>query len=436
MPASRPAFGARTAPRRQVCPEDLPPVTLLRRAFPTLLVLGGAALAATALTIMPTGQREDVPTSATPAQAAPAPLPDDTLVPERWSAWLRPGIWETPVVHGESLFFFRPEGQERARAGLAFPANEVLRVWRPASGTVYQEGSDYVLSEDRRSLILPLDSSIRFREEADLTPPVGTPHSIAFWREDESRALLFGEGDFFHNQQLAVSYVPVAATGADALPVPPRQGHLLPKTRARLESGEPLKVLMLGDSIAQGANASSLVGAPPNQPMYVDLFAEALREEYGAEVIARNFSEGSRLSDWGAEKARELASLRPDLLLIAFGMNDGSTRIEQEPFTENLRSIIATFRGENPDLEVIVVAGMTPNPELSNAHLEFHRSYRTAAFDVAGPGVAAADVTSLWDALAERKTFWALTGNGVNHPNDFGHRLYAQVLLEALTLPE
>ena len=32
-----------------------------------------------------------------------------------------------------------------------------------------------------------------------------------------------------------------------------------------------------------------------------------------------------------------------------------------------------------------------------------------------------ADMTSIWEALLKRKTFYDLTGNGVNHPNDFGH---------------
>ena len=40
-----------------------------------------------------------------------------------------------------------------------------------------------------------------------------------------------------------------------------------------------------------------------------------------------------------------------------------------------------------------------------------------------------ADVTSVWLELAKRKPYWDYTGNGLNHPNDFGHRLYAQVIL-------
>ena len=30
--------------------------------------------------------------------------------------------------------------------------------------------------------------------------------------------------------------------------------------------------------------------------------------------------------------------------------------------------------------------------------------------------------------MLKHKQYWDLTGNGVNHPNDFGHRIYAQVL--------
>ncbi|MEI7733536.1 MAG: hypothetical protein WCO56_28460 [Verrucomicrobiota bacterium] len=41
-------------------------------------------------------------------------------------------------------------------------------------------------------------------------------------------------------------------------------------------------------------------------------------------------------------------------------------------------------------------------------------------------------MTTLWSQMMERKRYHDLTGNGVNHPNDFGHRLYAQVLLGLL----
>ena len=32
----------------------------------------------------------------------------------------------------------------------------------------------------------------------------------------------------------------------------------------------------------------------------------------------------------------------------------------------------------------------------------------------------------------ERKSFYDMSGNGVNHPNDYGHRIYATVILDML----
>jgi hypothetical protein len=49
--------------------------------------------------------------------------------------------------------------------------------------------------------------------------------------------------------------------------------------------------------------------------------------------------------------------------------------------------------------------------------------------------VALADLTSIWIEFLTKKLDWDLTGNGVNHPNDFGHRVYAQVL-GAVIAPE
>jgi acyl-CoA thioesterase-1 len=43
--------------------------------------------------------------------------------------------------------------------------------------------------------------------------------------------------------------------------------------------------------------------------------------------------------------------------------------------------------------------------------------------------------TSVWEEFLKRKKDADLTGNGVNHPNDFGHRVYAQVIAALLLDP-
>jgi hypothetical protein len=49
--------------------------------------------------------------------------------------------------------------------------------------------------------------------------------------------------------------------------------------------------------------------------------------------------------------------------------------------------------------------------------------------------VALADLTGVWTEFLKLKKDWDQTGNGVNHPNDFGHRVYAQVLSRLLIPP-
>mgnify|MGYP003341753948 CR=1 FL=1 len=45
---------------------------------------------------------------------------------------------------------------------------------------------------------------------------------------------------------------------------------------------------------------------------------------------------------------------------------------------------------------------------------------------------AYADVFSNWVSLCERKKPEDILGNNINHPNDFGHRVYAQVITTLL----
>jgi hypothetical protein len=75
---------------------------------------------------------------------------------------------------------------------------------------------------------------------------------------------------------------------------------------------------------------------------------------------------------------------------------------------------------------------MTGNPDWSYAAPELYPKYRDALVRIETTGVAVADVTALWMAVVSKKSFMDITGNGVNHPNDYGHRLYAMVLAATL----
>jgi acyl-CoA thioesterase I len=129
-----------------------------------------------------------------------------------------------------------------------------------------------------------------------------------------------------------------------------------------------------------------------------------------------------------------LLATKPDLVLIAYGMNDVGGR-DPKAFRANIEAMLQRIREANPATEVILIAPMTGNPDWAVTPPEMFPMYRDSLASLEGPGVVLADLTSIWLRLMERKRHLDLTGNGVNHPNDYGHRVYAQAILALLVDP-
>lgn len=354
------------------------------------------------------------------------------LCPTAHAEWPLEPIWSTRKMESESLFFIRYADGDAPRASLLFQPEGLIQLIHPASGTVMVEGEDYVVDMATGVVSLTPESRIVFRDVAELSPMPGEPNSILA-HVDGIHHIFFSEGHFFHDQQYEISYYHEAGDwesmgGWTAEPAE----DLLPKTAGLLTSGQGLKLTLLGDSISYGANSTALTGAPPYMPNYGSLVAEGLRERYDCEVLFSNPSVGGMTSTWGSEVAPTIAAETPDLVVIAFGMNDCSARMPVGDYIQNIQSIMTSFRATNPDVEFVIVASMLANPEWTGTDQPLHLTYRDQLQTLVAPGVALLDMTSTWQTLFTRKTLWDLTGNGVNHPNDFGHRLYAQGLLELL----
>ena len=105
---------------------------------------------------------------------------------------------------------------------------------------------------------------------------------------------------------------------------------------------------------------------------------------------------------------------------------------EGRDFARNVSGIIEAVRATSPLAEFVVVSPMLPIAEPDDHALVRFPAYRDALLALCDDGVVLADLTTLWTDLLGRKRGYDLTGNGLNHPNDFGHRLYAQVILSLL----
>jgi hypothetical protein len=94
--------------------------------------------------------------------------------------------------------------------------------------------------------------------------------------------------------------------------------------------------------------------------------------------------------------------------------------------------MITRIKAARPDTEIILVATMLGNDQWQHTPREMFPKYREALVSLCGDGVALADMTSIWTEMLKRKRDCDLTGNGVNHPSDFGHRVYASAILSLL----
>ncbi len=341
-----------------------------------------------------------------------------------------PPFWRSTTMVEESVLFVPPSPGHPAQAQLMFTPVDVPQLKSCTGEMTYEPGKDYLWSPGSRCLTQTAQSRISLLTDADLYPPRGSQkHGTC---RDRNADLLFAETTEFHRVQTAVTYShQLDGWQASWTPSP---AYGLPRLSKRLQAGDPVRIVLLGDSISVGSNASGRYGVPPGNPGYGPLVAGAIERRFSSPVTFANLSVGGKDSGWGVEQMDAAVAAEPDLLIIAFGMNDASAKMPPDQFAANISRQIEILSEKRPDAECLLVAGMTGNPQWTGTQSELYPLYRDQLSQLQRPGVALADVLSVWEALISRKKYLDLTGNGLNHPNDFGHRVYAMVLLSVLHL--
>uniref|UniRef100_A0A7C2K0N1 SGNH/GDSL hydrolase family protein n=1 Tax=Schlesneria paludicola TaxID=360056 RepID=A0A7C2K0N1_9PLAN len=340
---------------------------------------------------------------------------------------LRP-FWRGDVVEGESVLFIRDAQTGEARASVLFPIQEVLAVRNSAGDVIYENGKDFLWKPASREIVLPAGSRIPSRTVQELRRPAKS-QKYELTHRDGNGEILFGGQLEYAEMQTCITYRHAPAPWT--APVPKFDPRQLPRSTARLVNRQSLSMVTLGDSISAGANASALYDAPPYQPAYPELVRRHLAEQFRVQVTMQNLSVGGTDTAWGLTQIDKVVAAQPQLVILAFGMNDAAGRTP-ESYLENTKDMIARIRERLPECEFILVAPMLGNRGWVRLRHEAFPQYRDALKSVVEPGIALADLTSIWTEFLERKQDWDQTGNGVNHPNDFGHRVYAQVLTTLL----
>ncbi|RYD38855.1 MAG: SGNH/GDSL hydrolase family protein [Verrucomicrobiaceae bacterium] len=226
-------------------------------------------------------------------------------------------------------------------------------------------------------------------------------------------------------------------------PAAPVHPEGIAKSAAKLRNGEPVRIAFMGDSVTLGAEATAwtLNLWTEKNLTYASRVVTGLRKTFpSAKIEPIQAVQGGTTSKVAPQFFDEkVAPQKPDLLLIAFGLNDanstigGKPRVSVEEYKEGLRGVIGKARAAGT--EVMLVTPMQPSPFLKSGIAARILDYRDAMLALAGEEkVACADVYADWLHQADRGIPpFSQLHNWINHPGNQGHGVYADTILRFFT---
>ncbi|MBN2160774.1 MAG: hypothetical protein JW807_15405 [Spirochaetes bacterium] len=196
---------------------------------------------------------------------------------------------------------------------------------------------------------------------------------------------------------------------------------ILQKTKQRLASGEPLRLVALGDSLTQGWMV---------RKGYVDFLAEMITRHYPkSDVTIMNRGIPGDTAEGGLYRLRDdVLDADPDLVLIQFALNDAYTGVPADRFKNTVKTIIYQIRADT-DAEVLLITSVPIMHESEDRVAgEFYARIEALARE---EGLPVARVHAYWKRkVGEGADFASLVqGDGV-HPNLEGHRIMAEAVFE------
>ncbi len=363
-----------------------------------------------------------------------------------------------PIWHGEICFcemVFIHESDAKGSIDdikLLYDATEIISVRDNTLQILYTEGKDYELTSDGRLKILEDGSIKRMTYHTYYSDEKYEGYHLD--RSDKTQSHYYFSGDTYCPTTMSTYSINVTYRHGKASPVtiPKNQSDRMKRFIDKVARKENVSIVSIGDSITKGWSSSSNANQLPNIPSYTYLFCEYIEKAYGIGVEHTNLGVAGELSyNAYTKKATETKTKieqalekNPDLVILAYGMNDGDAR-PSDAFITSINNALDLLRnpekGGIADLPVLVVGTCMPNHKThkggdpTRVWLNFQKDYIPAlwtALDTWGDGIVLADVGSVHIDIMKRKEYEDTAGSNTNHPNDYLHRVYAQVLIQTV----
>ena len=209
---------------------------------------------------------------------------------------------------------------------------------------------------------------------------------------------------------------------------------LLPKTRAKLRSGEALTIVAWGDSVTNGG------GVNQERPhWYQNQFLAKLKARFPQARIDLKTAAWPGGNSAGYMKAppggtydyqRDVLDPKPDLVTIEF-VNDAYLDVPKTK--KHYAKILEDLRGVGAEVVLITPHLVRPDWLKSNTLkvAKDPRPYVAGLREFAAENdVALADASREWCRLWRKGIpYTTLLANSINHPDVRGHRIFAEVLI-------
>lgn len=362
-------------------------------------------------------------------------------------------FWKNEKIIGESILPIRENGNE-AEGKLLFTPTEIESVVSydisKKRTVVYTEGKDFeVIGNSIKSIdgALPFLTDKQLSGEEKLS---GFDYS-QIPSTDSGLYLPFTEGTGFIERQIYVTYKYEEKWGGS---VPGYEGEILSAAIEKLRNKKEFNLFIYGDSISTGANSTGYLKVYPYAESWPEAVCSGLEKQYQTKINFLNKSVGG----WTSENAikisesigwvggvqisqpgiagtlNEMPDYKPDLAILGFGMNDATNGIGRKSYKTYMQRIMTVIRQRNPQCEFILLGTMIANPKAYNqskGQIEYFNELEALARE--NNGTVAVNIGRMHaDMLKKGKRYVDMTGNNVNHPNDFLASVYAMNILSLL----
>jgi len=397
--------------------------------------------------------------------------------------------WEGNIMYNETVLMLTDGTKDGTGAfvytgKLLYNPVQVLSVMNHDRTVTYTEGVDFTLNGTQilSTSLQGLHSSVTNSGDtswinANEFTNVGSwqdPRGISGNNYCVLENSIYTEGNLFRERYLQVSYIynfidDAEKTAHDAV-LTQHDANQLTGLRAKLEAGQDISMLTIGDSITAGSSSTGeTLHVAPYQPSYTTLVAQEIERVYGVNVNIVRCAVGGTESDYllssgeyhtdyvsgtagqgAASFNTALANNEFDLAIIAYGMNDQGANRSKASYKHNIKATADKLLADSPNCNIVFI-NTFPRSPMADAYAATQGNTRSDRY--AEYLAALAELSSDYDTTkgsdmsrvinmysvgnyfmnTRGKAYSEISSSNYNHPNDFFHRIYAQNVMAAIT---